>query len=195
MAPTIAGKAQHEPAAWRVTPVVVLVLFALLGTSSAALAEVIKRSSVVVTMPQLAVLEISGDLSGLLSLSPDASGETAYEAGYVASAPAATILTLNVTGAWDLSARLAGAWTCPDDYDKDEADLKIRISSTPAGDIQHGAGDFISLGTTDTSILSGTFGGGPYPVDIQTKVLLKWAKDVPGDYSITVTYTLVADLP
>lgn len=195
MAPTFAGTARHEPAAWRVRPVAVLVLFALLGISSAVSAEVIKRSSVVVNMPQLAVLEISGDLSGLLSLSPDGSGEAAYETGNVSSAPAATVLTLNVTGAWDLSARLAGAWTCPPAYNKDEADLKLRISNTPDGDIQSGAADFISLQTTDTSILSGTFGGGPNAVHVQTKVLLDWAQDVPGDYSITVTYTLEGNLP
>lgn len=194
MAPTFARTAQPRPAASRMSPAAVLVLFALLGTSSAASAEVIKRSSVIVNMPQLAVLEISGDLTGLLSLSPDGLGEIAYETGYVSSEPAATVLTLNVTGAWVLSARLAGSWTCPPAYNKDETDLKVRISNTPVGEIQSGAEDFISLGTTNTSILSGAFGGGPNAVHIQTKVLLDWAQDVPGDYSISVTYTLVGEL-
>jgi hypothetical protein len=195
MAPTFGRTAQHGPAAWRGIPVAALVLFALFGVSSAVSAEVIRRSSVVVTMPRLAVLEISGDLSGLLSLSPDGVGEASYETGYVASDPAATVLTLNVTGAWDLSARVAGVWTCPSANPKDEADLQIRISNTPTGDIQSGATDFISLGATDTSILSGASGGGPNAVNIQSKVLLDWGQDVPGNYSITVTYTLMGNLP
>jgi hypothetical protein len=195
MAPTGAGTARHEPAATRVNPAAVLVLFAFLGTCSAASAEVIKRSSVIVNMPRLAVLEIGGDVSGLLDLSPDGSGATAYETGYVSSAADGTVLDLNTTGAWNLSARLAGTWTCPPGYDKDEDDLKIRISNTPAGDIQGGADSFIGLEATDTSILSGAISDGPNAVNIQTKVLLDWAQDIPGSYSITVTYTLVGNLP
>ena len=32
-------------------------------------------------------------------------------------------------------------------------------------------------------------------VDIQSQVLLDWTRDLPGAYSITVTYTLVVHVP
>jgi hypothetical protein len=146
-------------------------------------------------MPRMALLTIGGDVSGLLTLTPDGGGESAYEQGHASSADDATVLTINVTEAWDLTARLAGDWSCPPGYDKDEDDLKIRISNSPTGTIQNGADDFISLDTSDTSILSDDSGGGPNAVDIQTKVLLDWTRDVPGSYSITVTYTLLGHLP
>lgn len=177
------------------TPVAALVLCALLGASTDGRAEVVVRSSVIVNMPRLASLTISGDVSDLLTLSPDGSGETAYEAGNVTSAADATVLTINVTEAWDLSARLAGSWTCPVGYDKSENDLKVRISNTPTGTIQNGADSFISLDVTDTAILSDATGCGPNAVNIQTKVLLDWTRDVPGAYDITVTYTLLGHLP
>lgn len=158
-------------------------------------ADTVERSTVVFTLPRLAQLQISGDLSGLLALSADATGEAAYDLGHVVSAPDATVLTITSTDSWALSARLAGEWTCPGTYDKDEADLRVAITNTPVGTIENGAAGFIPLSGVDTVILSDGSGVAGNEVDIQTRVLLDWEEDVPGAYSIAVTYTLIGYVP
>ena len=146
-------------------------------------------------IPRLAQLVISGDVSGLLTLTQDGAAEIAFDAGAVESTPSATTLTIDGNAPWDLSARLATDWTCPGAYDKDEEDLRIRISNTPTGTIQNGADSFITLSAIDTEILSHAEAVTGNEVDIQTQVLLDWSQDIPGDYSITLTYTLVVHVP
>ncbi len=146
-------------------------------------------------MPRLAQLVIGGDVSALLTLTQDGSAETAYDAGSVASAADATLLTIDGNDAWDLSAKLAGDWSCPGAYDKAETDLRIRITNTPTGTIQNGADQYITLSGTDTEILSHDGAVAANEVDIQSQVLLDWTQDLPGAYSITVTYTLVVHVP
>ncbi|MEZ4652201.1 MAG: hypothetical protein R3E12_00955 [Candidatus Eisenbacteria bacterium] len=163
--------------------------------STPARAEVLARSTLFYTVPRLAQLQITGDVSQLLTLSADGSAEAAYEAGYIDSDPDATVLTLDTTEAWDLSARLSGDWVCPGTYDKDENDLRIRISNTPSGTIQNGADSYVTLGGVDLMILSDGAGTSNNTVDVQTQVSLDWAQDVPGAYSIGVTYTLVGHIP
>ena len=147
------------------------------------------------SVSRLAQLTISGDVSGLLSLAQDGSGETAFENGSVESASNATVLTIDGNAAWDLSAKLAGTWTCPGAYDKDENDLRIRITNTPTGTIQNGADSYITLSAVDTEILNHTGAVSGNQAEIQTQVLLDWTQDIPGSYSITVTYTLVVHVP
>lgn len=146
-------------------------------------------------VPRLSDLAISGDISGLLTLAQDGSGESALDLVYVESGPDATVLTLNTNDQWDLSTKRAGDWSCPGSYDKLETDLYIRITNSPTGTIQNGADSYINLELADTQILSHGAAVSNNIVDIQTKVLLDWEKDIPGAYSITVTYTLVTHLP
>lgn len=174
---------------------VVSVLGVLLLCMEAAHSRPSASTTLVLRIPHLSELVISGDVSGLLTLTADGTGETAFDAGYVQSTPAATWLTLNTNDRWDLSARLGGNWTCPGTYDKDENDLSIRITNTPTGTIQNGASSFVTLSGVDLMILSHDSAVTDNQVDIQTKVLLDWTKDIPGSYSITVTYTLVTHLP
>ncbi|MBN1825045.1 MAG: hypothetical protein JW958_02185 [Candidatus Eisenbacteria bacterium] len=143
-------------------------------------------------VPMLSQLTLMGDMSDLLTLTADGVGESAYDAGQVESAADATVLTINANAPWDLSVKLAGDWTCPGAYDKDEDDLAIRITNTPTGTIQNGAGSYIDLDGSDTQILSHTEGVADNAVHVQTRVLLDWAGDIPGTYGITITYTLVA---
>jgi hypothetical protein len=158
-------------------------------------AQIVRTTFVVVTVPRLSQLVPSGDVSGLLTLTVDSSAETAYDFGYAESAPDATVLTLSTNDRWDLSARRAGAWTCPGTYDKSESDLFIRITNTPTGTVQNGANSYINLAETDTPILSHDTSVSGNVVQLQTKVLLDWTKDVPGAYSVTLTYTLVTHVP
>jgi len=172
-----------------------LALEALLLLGGPCLAQVVRSSALTLRVPRLCQLLISGDVSGLLTLSVDGSGESSFDQGYAASAADATVLTINANDSWDLSARLNGGWNCPGTYDKDENDLMIRVSNTPVGTIQNGADQYINLADTDTQILSHDSAVADNTVNIQTKVLLDWTQDVPGTYDVTVTYTLVTHLP
>ena len=147
------------------------------------------------TVTSMSQLDISGDVSNLLTLGQDGSGESAFDVTYVESDADATRLTINTNDVWDLSAKLAGTWSCPGAYDKDENDLFIRITNTPTGTIQNGADSYINLDVTDTEILNHDSAVSANVVDIQTKVLVDWTKDIPGAYSLTITYTLVTHVP
>ncbi len=152
-------------------------------------------ASLIVRIPRLSQLVINGDVSSLLTLTADGTAEACFDGGYVQSASDATTLTLNTNDVWDLSARLGGTWICPGSYDKDESDLLVRISNTPTGTIQNGASAFIALTGSDQVILSHDSGVTDNQVALQTRVLLDWTRDIPGSYSINVTYTLVTHLP
>lgn len=147
------------------------------------------------SVPRLAELTITGDVSSLLSLAQDGTSESAFDDDEVQSAADATVLTLNTNDQWDLSAKLAGSWTCPGSYDKAESDLHIKITNTPTGTIWNNADSYISLTEIDTQILSHTSAVSGNVVNIQTRVLLDWTKDISGAYGITLVYTLVTYLP
>lgn len=152
-------------------------------------------SRTLLAVPKLSQLNISGDVSNLLTLAGDGSGETAFDAGYAESASDGVILEINTNAAWDLSAKLAGDWSAPGGYDKDENDLYIRITNTPTGTIQNGADSYINLSGSDKIILDHTSGVSGDAVDVQSRVYLDWTEDEPGAYSIVVTYTLEAHVP
>lgn len=173
---------------------VAALLLALLLTPGHGPAQNIETSSFLLEIPRLAELNISGDLSGLLSFSVGA-GASAYDAGFVESAADAVKLTISTNDAWDLSARLAGSWICPGVYEKPDTDLLVRITNTPTGTIQGGASSYITLDTADTMILSHDSSVSENEVHIQSRVLLSWEDDIPGTYEITVTYTLVTHVP
>ena len=176
-------------------PCNLLLLCLLLAAVTTVRSETVQRGTVIFTLPRLATLQISGDVSGLLTLSADGAGESSYDTGHVTSATDATVLTVTTTDPWDLSAKLAGDWTGPGAYDKAETDLLLRISNTPTGTIENGASSFVPLNGTDTMILSDGGSVTGNVVDVQTRVLLDWTQDIPGAYSITVTYTLIGHVP
>jgi hypothetical protein len=168
---------------------------ALMLWSTCAHGQELRTTSVIVNIPRLSQLEQSGDVSSLLTLTVDSDAEAAYDLGYVESAPDATVLTLSTNDRWDLSARRVGVWSCPGTYNKDEGALWVRISNTPTGTILNGADSYIKLALADTPILADGAAVAGNVVDLQTKVMLDWTKDVPGLYSITLTYTLVTHVP
>ena len=174
-----------------VSSVAAAVLLAVLAAAAAERGA----CSGTLSVPLLSELSIAGDLSGLLTLTQDGSGETAFDTGDAESDSDGTVLTLNTNDQWDLSAKLAGDWSCPGSYDKSETDLYVRITNSPTGTIQNDADNYINLQTLDTQILSHTEAVSNNIVNIQTKVLLDWETDIPGAYSITLTYTVVTHLP
>jgi hypothetical protein len=171
--------------------VVAFLLSALAGTAAAVDDVDTQNSTVGGTIPELCQIGISGDLSGLLTLTQDGSGETAYDAGSVQSTTNATVLTLDANKQWSLGVNYSGTgWTCPGTYDKAESDLQIRVTNTPTGTIQNGYAAYTSPTDTKVAMLDHTAGVSNNAVNIQTRVLLDWTKDIPGAYSITLVYTM-----
>jgi hypothetical protein len=152
-------------------------------------------TSLLLKVPRLADLVVAGDVSALLTLTVDATGESAYDTGYIESAGDATQLVVSANAAWDLSARLGTNWSCPGSYNKDEDDLFIKVTGIEDGTIQNGASAFTNLSGSDLIVAAKESASLANQITVQTKVLLDWTKDVPGSYSITVAYTLVTHLP
>ena len=173
----------------------ILLAFVVPGGRGGPRADEIATTSLPMALPRLATLAIAGDVSGLLTLTQDGTGEGAFDAGAVESAADAIVLTINANDSWELSVKRDAAWTDPAGYDKSESDLLVRISNTPTGTIQNGADSYFSPGPTDTQILNHGSAVANNEVEIQTEVLLDWEKDVPGTYAIEMTYTLVVHLP
>lgn len=161
------------------------------GIASAADDVDTQNSTVGGTIPELCQIGIAGDLSGLLTLTQDGTGEAAYDAGYVESAADATVLTLDANKQWSLGVNYAGGgWTSPAPYDKDEDDLLIQITNTPTGTVQNNYDSYQTTSNTKTAMLLHDSGVSDNEVEIQTRVLLDWEQDIPGVYSITLVYTM-----
>jgi hypothetical protein len=152
-------------------------------------------TTMLVSVPRLASLVVQGDVSSLLTLTAGGPGESTFDAGRVESAESATLLRISTNGPWDLSARLGAPWTCPGTYDKSEQDLFLRVTDRTDGEIQNGADSFVNLSGLDLVLVSNGSASAAATIGLQSGVLLDWTKDVPGNYSITVAYTLVTPLP
>ena len=143
------------------------------------------------TIPELCQIELTGDVSGLLSLVQDGSGESAYDAGFVESAASAVTVRVDANKRWKLSVKYDGTgWTCPGAYDKAETDLGIQITNTPTGTIQNSANSYFSPTASNIEILNHTAGVQDNDVEVQMRVDLDWTTDIPGAYSITLVYTM-----
>jgi hypothetical protein len=142
------------------------------------------------TIPELCQIGISGNLAALLTLTQDGTGEPAYDAGYIESGVAGTVLTLDANKKWQLGVNYDDVWTCPNGYNKAETDLLIKITSAGTGTIENGFGVLKSPIDTKVVMLDHTAGVSNDEVDIQTRVNLDWTKDIPGVYSITLVYTM-----
>lgn len=170
--------------------VVMLVVGAVAGPVLAADEADTQNSTVGGTIPELCQIGIAGDLSGLLTLTQDGTGETAYDAGYVESAAAATTLTLDANKSWQLGVHYSAPWSCPGAYNKAESDLLIRVTNVPTGTIQNSYDSYAAPPVAKEAMLSHTAGVSNNSVEIQTRVLLDWTQDIPGAYSITLVYTM-----
>jgi len=147
------------------------------------------------TIPELCQIGIAGDLSGLLTLTQDGSGETSYDQGYVESAADGTVLTLDANKSWALGVNYSAEWSCPGTYDKAETDLLVQITNSPTGTIENSFDSYVSPTATKVTMLDHTAGVSDNTVNIQTRVLLDWTVDIPGTYSITLVYTMETTTP
>lgn len=173
------------------TAIIMVAVLIVPGAARAADDVDTQNSTVAGTIPELCQIGIAGNLSGLLTLTQDGTGESSYDAGYVQSTATATTLTLDANKSWSLGVHYSGAgWSCPGTYDKDEADLLIQITNSPTGSIQNSYDSFQSPPGAKEAMLSHTAGVSNNSVEIQTRVLLDWTQDIPGAYSITLVYTM-----
>lgn len=146
-----------------------------------------QTSAVTMDVPSLSLLTITSS-DQTINLLQDASGEAAYEAGYIDGGVNKPSLTVNSNTNWKLQVKVSSDWNLVDSYQKDTADLKLKITSS-AGH-QTGFTDFTSLSLTDQEIATYTEGVGAEIYNGQYRMLLDWGKDIPGSYTIIVTYTL-----
>ncbi len=173
----------------------IIILFVGSPIARAADEQDTATSEVAGTIPELCQLVVSGvGTATLLTLAQDGSGESAYDAGFVESAANAIILTVDANKNWQLGAK-RNSWTCPGSYDKDEDDLTIQITNTPTGTIQNSFDSYQTLTTSNVVMISHTAGVSNNAVDMQVKVLLDWTTDIPGAYSITITWTMETVTP
>jgi hypothetical protein len=178
-----------------------LLIAAIVATSPAFAVDTDFENSVVGgTIPELCQLRIAGTTSALLTMAQDGEGEAAYDAGFINSATAATVLTLDANTAWVLSVNYSGTgWAANGTYTKANTDLLIKITNAPTGGDAGGyKAGFVSppnLAGIDEMLSDAAAGVSNNVVHIQTKVLLSWADDIPGTYTTTLVYTLVADTP
>jgi hypothetical protein len=94
-------------------------------------------------------------------------------------------LQINSNQGWKLTVK-SSDFSGP--YDKDIKDLMLK-DSAPAH-VKNGFFVFKALSAYDQVIASSDVGVREENHPLQYKVLLDWEKDVPGTYTITVTYTL-----
>lgn len=143
------------------------------------------------TIPELCQIILSGTgNAALMTVTQDGTGEPAYDAGYIESAADAVILTLDANMAWQLGCNYQAAWTDPAGYDKAEADLEVKITAKDTGTYANSFDSYQAVPAAKTAMLTHTAGVSNNVVNIQTRVLLDWTKDIPGVYSITVVYTM-----
>lgn len=118
-----------------------------------------------------------------------APGSTDYDAGFVANTGPSATVQCNTTCRLQISSATA-LWTAtttvvsaPARTNKPASDLTW---STSAG------GTFTGLSTTPVTVQSIPATGGSSPVPIFYRTTYAWGLDTPGNYSLTVVFTLAA---
>jgi len=123
-----------------------------------------------------------------INLLQDASGEAAYEAGYVDGAIDRPVLTVDSNTSWKLSVKVSSNWNSVNGYQKSTGDLMFKAAS--GNGRQTGFIDFKPLALNDQEIASSSDGIGSGVYNCQYRILLSWEKDKPGVYNIIIVYTL-----
>ncbi|MDP2911765.1 MAG: hypothetical protein Q8N76_05490 [Candidatus Omnitrophota bacterium] len=144
-------------------------------------------AALVMDIPSICKLTVrNADQS--INLLQDASGEAAYEAGYVNGATDRPELTIDSNTSWKLSVRVRSDWNNVNGYQKQISDLMLKATSRNGR--QTGFIDFASLAMNDQEIASNSQGIGSSVYNCQYRVLLGWEKDKPGAYNVIIVYTL-----
>jgi len=131
---------------------------------------------------------IINDSDQVIDLFQDASGEGAYEAGYVQGGDSMPNLSVSANTNWKLSAVVSIDWDIVEGYQKETGDLLLKVSSSRGH--QTGFSDYTPLSLVDQEIAKNIRGSGHEMYNCTYRIKLDWEKDVPGLYIIIITYTL-----
>lgn len=167
-------------------------LFMLVATAGLAGAQTSVTTTVTVNVPEVLRLEITGSADFVLD-------PTAFDGGATSVVvDASTTPTVSVTANrnWQLSAQAdAAAWSYSGAHaaqtpTKDASDLAVGLTGPGSWTIAHGVASKWALGTSSESLATGgrglTSGAIVYSL---THNLGDW----PGDYTLSVTYTLAGN--
>jgi hypothetical protein len=121
-----------------------------------------------------------------------------YRTGFKETNEGKVILTVLSNAQWKVSVR--GEFKPVGKYIKPASDLLIKIKDKTVIDEGIGTGgnvnevflDFGPLSSEDQALWMNEEGGDHCQASIDYKVLLSSGKDIPGEYSIVVTYTISA---
>ncbi|MDP8229494.1 MAG: hypothetical protein P9L93_00105 [Candidatus Gorgyraea atricola] len=168
----------------------IMLMVGLLVVGSSAVYAVgedsdVETSAVSLTIPHAAKLVISQSASSK-TLVQDSDAETDFDTGYTDLDAGKPNLKVSANKNWVLSAKSSGFATVGT-YDKLVGDLQLlHTGSYVAG----GFDSFTGLALIDQSIATNAIGVKNENYDCQYRILLDYTKDVPGEYTATVTYTL-----
>lgn len=110
-----------------------------------------------------------------------------YDAGFVANTGPSATVQCNVTCRLQISAATA-TWSAT-------ATTSVAPRSKPCADLTwstSSGGTFTGLTTTPATVQSIPATGGSAPVSLFYRTLYSWGADTPGNYSLTVVFTLAA---
>ncbi|SMC63714.1 hypothetical protein SAMN02746065_10671 [Desulfocicer vacuolatum DSM 3385] len=149
------------------------------------------------TIPIIRIVEVSG--SGYANFFSSITAED-YAVGYKETNNGATTLTVTANTEWKVLVK-NDSFTPIEGYVKPASDLHLKIKNKTV--VNEGEGDggtlsdvftnFAPLSETAQVLWSNTStGDNRCTADIDFKVLLNAAKDIPGIYTTTVTYTVSA---
>jgi len=165
--------------------VFVFCVIILFGEFSFAVQDSEQQASVVsLTILPVARLGIV-DANVQETLIQDENSEIKFDQGEVELPAQKPTLIIDANKRWKLTARASG-FNGP--YPKDVNDLMLKDSSSVH--VESGFTDFKSLTTKDQEVASFSAGVKNENHPCQYKILLNYAKDVPGTYTATVTFTL-----
>jgi len=155
-------------------------------TAAIAVEDVDTQTSIVsLTVPPACRLSIT-DPNVTKTLSQGGEIEAAFDAGYVDFNPSTPMLTVSANKGWNLSVK-ASNFSGP--YAKNVSDLRLK-DATSSGHVVNGFNNFTSLSLNDQEMASYMNPVRDESHPIQYRIMLDWTTDIPGTYTITVTYTL-----
>jgi hypothetical protein len=154
----------------------VLTLVTFLGLSIGAFAATVQTPTVSFTINSTQDLAIDNETVSITT--PEVAD---YDAEYTKTA--SNTLTVKSNQGWKLSVKATSSdLGTSGSYTKPLADFEWKEAS----------GTFASISSTDAEVKTGTATAGE-AVTVTYRAKLSWTADIPGNYSVDLTYTLVAN--
>ncbi|MDP2911769.1 MAG: hypothetical protein Q8N76_05510 [Candidatus Omnitrophota bacterium] len=145
-----------------------------------------QNSIVTLAVPNAGLLDICSQANATKTLDMDGDGEVDFEAGYTDMLPGYPTLTIKTNRGWKLFAKSSG-FSANETYIKDTGDLTLVNTGLCAS---NGFNAFKALTLENQEIAFYDQGVRSDSNAMQYRIKLDWAKDTPGTYTATVTYTL-----